>query len=1507
MENQKYYNNNINIQRLKQVSNVGEMIEDEADDDGYYASDLPPLVYTTNYVNNENVNNLKAINKGKIISIDSNNDISNKDIYLTSSSKKISKKSGVKNSEATLMGSDQELNDNSSLSNSQISIQDKVMPTSVSQNTVNDESNVGYGYYSFNSMEVHKDYDDDNDMSIHPSEISLLSDTTQEEEKYTTSIFNSNKEKKYTDSTVDENSIKSSTTNTQKNIQKSQSLHSTSSISIQQQQQQQLQQQQLQQQQLQQQQLQQQQLQQQQLQQQQLQQQQLQQQLLQQAQQKPPPSPIKSPRKQKSEVKENKLAKIRQFFSQSVSSSHNKKQTKGNSNAKENSQQTRVDNNNNDNNNTNNNNNKITNNENENTNNNKNNSTVDSINKLNKNEQQELKDIIMTFDDNLEDTENKKENLSRIFNEKLQNSKDQDLEALVNTTDFNQLNIPNDSGTSSDSQIIESELREDDLPKEEIILYDERNKRLVSSPVKNVSTNKQIEESTVISYTMSDDEDDIEMDSNSIHHQITSPSKKGRAKNHESGNIGKNSQNTMDILYSSENQSIIEDVDKILSKNFDSKSMSLTEKNLPKNFINTGGYNKHAFYTNSVDATPSCMSSPRSYSDSEEVFEENHILSNKNIIHNYKEIYEYTGVGDESLSEFLENNEHAMEGNDDTQEVNNMNSQNINILKSPKKHSISSQDEKQNHQENDNNMTPTQEIINSSKSVQSLPVLIPTTNDIITNTILSQEVLLSNRHIELLPSVSTFVPVTPPEITERDSEISEMNTIKPIQTSQSTKPQKTKIQNENESELTTSITSNTTSNITTSNNDNTEINNNNLNDDYRKNDNDIGKNNNNSKSENNDDNLINNNLNKNDDIINNNNNDNNNINTDQNIVNNNINDTNITDITNNNDDDNNNDNDDDENNENKHDINDSKNSNSNNNNINSDNNINDNNDINNDSDINKNIKNYKDNSESIITNKSNNDNNKSNNEVGTMTELSSPVNFTESVIIGNGDESIYDNSQLAHLQKNMNGKKMEKPRIEHEIIQMDEKDKNNNNKEDIKKNLEDESKSLSISNNNEESNKISNDTYQNNKQSIMESPYYSPTRNSLIKPKNLGIMPHLLNHDNSYLSELDVKQQQFLLSNSSKYSESYNMGMTNSRYEILANSPKRYLGKISDNKNDSHEDIRRYLKGSPISKQQIHQQIENGLNGIDSEKEKIYQLTQELVQARDIINQLRDSLSFSEDEKVQLQKEFDCFQDKVEIERLNWKDEFKKIKEIQAQDYKEKIQLSNYIKDMEETLKTFQQDDTKNKRTYQETLYQLQESQESYNQLDSDFNLLSKKYKELEQYLIRMKQSNEEMFQENKLLKDNNEELMQINDDLKKGNKHLIQLNKSLEEENKKIQESKDMYYKEESENMANKMQDIIQKNHGNFIYFFNLFILIKIIIIYIYVNIILFYSIIIIIIIIIEYVNQINKMKSVQDVIENEYNELKLLLSEERVSYNNMIKFFIIINYILIILIFNK
>eukprot|EP00833_Pecoramyces_ruminatium_P015385 jgi/Orpsp1_1/1189417/evm.model.d7180000071879.1 len=294
---------------------------------------------------------------------------------------------------------------------------------------------------------------------------------------------------------------------------------------------------------------------------------------------------------------------------------------------------------------------------------------------------------------------------------------------------------------------------------------------------------------------------------------------------------------------------------------------------------------------------------------------------------------------------------------------------------------------------------------------------------------------------------------------------------------------------------------------------------------------------------------------------------------------------------------------------------------------------------------------------------------------------------------------------------------------------------------------------------------------------------------------------------------------------------------------LTDNINKSYIKKYD--KNSNYNKSYNIMQSSSISKKQLQQQIVEDLIGINSEEEKIAQLTRELVQARNIINQLRDSLAFSDDEKVQLQKEFDCFQDKVEIERLNWKDEFKKIKEIQAQDYKEKVQLNNYIKEMEESIKKIHHDETQNKRIYQETLYQLKESQEGYNQLESDFNLLSKKYKELEQYFLNLKQSNEEVLQENKILKDTNEELIHINDDLKKGNKHLIQLNKALEEENKKNDESKEQYYKEESENMANQMQEIIQKNH--------------------------------------EYISQINKMKSVQDVIENEYNEIKLLLNEER------------------------
>jgi len=265
------------------------------------------------------------------------------------------------------------------------------------------------------------------------------------------------------------------------------------------------------------------------------------------------------------------------------------------------------------------------------------------------------------------------------------------------------------------------------------------------------------------------------------------------------------------------------------------------------------------------------------------------------------------------------------------------------------------------------------------------------------------------------------------------------------------------------------------------------------------------------------------------------------------------------------------------------------------------------------------------------------------------------------------------------------------------------------------------------------------------------------------------------------------------------------------------------------NNNNNNKESQNLIQYQTLTKQQLQRQINEDLIGVNTEEEKVAQLTRELIQARNIIDQLRDSLAFSDDEKVQLQKEFDCFQDKVEIERLNWKDEFKKVKEIQARDYKEKVQLNNYIKEMEESLKNIHQEQTQNKRVYQETVYQLKESQEGYNQLEADFDLLSKKYKELEQYLVNLKQSNEELIHEdkllkntneeliheNKILKNTNEELMQVNEDLKKGNKHLMQLNKALEDENKKINESKDQYYMEETENMTNKMQEIIQKNHG--------------------------------------------------------------------------------------------
>jgi len=387
---------------------------------------------------------------------------------------------------------------------------------------------------------------------------------------------------------------------------------------------------------------------------------------------------------------------------------------------------------------------------------------------------------------------------------------------------------------------------------------------------------------------------------------------------------------------------------------------------------------------------------------------------------------------------------------------------------------------------------------------------------------------------------------------------------------------------------------------------------------------------------------------------------------------------------------------------------------------------------------------------------------------------------------------------------------------------MSEKDKNKIDNAKLKKDIQ------------EENSILLSDDEKNEDESVEVTETKQQESNESLK--HSANSPQVLyNTNTSYLSELDEKQQQFILSNSQKITESLNLGSPNSKLEILSNSTKNHNEKLKD----------LLLRSSPISKQQIQRQIAEVLIGIRSEEEKIYQLTQELVRARDIINQLRDSLSYSDDEKVQLQKEFDCFQDKVEIERLNWKNEFKKIKEIQAQDYNEKVQLSNYIKEMEENIRKFHENELKNKKAYQETVYQLQESQEGYNQLESDFNLLSKKYKELEQYLMKLKQSNENIIQENKLLKDSNQELMIINDDLKKGNKQLIQMNKSLEEENRKIEASKESFYKEESENMASKMQEVMQKNH--------------------------------------EYISQLNKMKSVQDVIENEYNEIKSLLNEER------------------------
>ncbi|ORX49330.1 hypothetical protein BCR36DRAFT_68305 [Piromyces finnis] len=1436
MENQKYYKNNMNIQKLKQISNVGELIEDEMEEapdvqdnyHEYYASNLPPLIYTTSYINSENVNHMMKITNNKNKPKSNEND---KGTYITSSSNKSNMTSEIKCSEVTLMESDQDETNNTSM-NIKNTSKNNSNSKSISQNTIHDD-NLGQNYSSFNSMEAHKDENDD-EISIHPSDISSLSNTSQEEEKeeekkknyYIRENQNKNKEiveGKEINSNLNPE-VKSKVTMIQQNDPKSQTFNITSSLAIQQQQQQQ------------------------------------QQLLLQQVQQKPPPSPVKSPLKQKSEVKENKLSKIRQFFSQSVSSSHYRKQNKDDVNTKENTHHAQDDN---------------TNKENNEfdviTNDDKTNNIVEVNNKFNKNDQKELKEIIMSFDDDIEDTENKKENLSRIFNEKLQNSKDQDLEALVNTTDFNQLGVLSeedknslkDSNLSFDLQNTESEVRENELPPQDEIINDndddritddQENKKIISPPTKNVNSNKPIEDSTIISYTMSEDEDSIEF--NSIHNNhVTSPSRKNKTTNHESGCIGKNTQSTMEILYNSENQSIIEDVDKILSKNFNNKGVNLNDKKVPKNFINTGTFNDHSYYNhsiNTIDATPSCMSSPRSYTSSEDVFLENNALpnyttttNNNNIINNYKEIYEYTekegneseytdinnnknnnnnngssssnnneyinndnnhddehvdngikddddaylnnneymdnskenndeymdngdGSKNENNNEYMDdedddnnennneymddedddnnennneymddedddnnenNNEYMDDEDDDNNEndndeyidnnnineymnkdkeeesaysqnishLNNCNQQKVNIIQLQKKQSIAEQENEQN------NKIMERELSNTSILVQSLPILIPTTKDVITNTIFSYEILNYNKHIDLLPSETTFIPVTPPETVDGESEITEMETVKQTQTLQSNIKEKSKMENESETKITMSIFDDSTTNkklLST------------------------------------------------------------------------LDTTNIT--------------------------------------------------------ISDKLNNKK---------KINNLVHSGYNHANTTTELSSPVNFTESIVaVGNGEESLYndmDHSQLMHLQKNINDGNAGKAKLEHEIIQMSDKDKNRNQ----------EDKDNSIMKENEIIHKTVNANEKDEQKQLDVS--YSPVC-SVSTKHNLESMGPLLNHDNSYLSELDEKQQQFILNNSKKLTEAFYMGMPHSRFEVkVDSSPNRYLSKIGQNKNDYSDGLKKHLDESLLSKKQIYQQIEEGLVGVNSEKGKIYQLTEELVQARNIINHLRDSLAFSDDEKLQLQKEFDCFQDKIEIERLNWKDEFKKVKEIQAQDYKEKMQLSNYIKDMKETLKSFQQDETKHKRIYQETLYQLQNSQENYNQLESEFNLLSKKYKELEQYLLSIKQSNEEIFHENKLLKDNNEELMQINDDLKKGNKNLIQLNKSLEEENKKIQESNNMYYKKESEKMNIKMQEVIQKNH--------------------------------------EYVDQLKKMKTVQDMIENEYNELKSLLNKER------------------------
>jgi len=1223
MENQRYYNNN----KFKQASNVGEILEDEFEEvpksqnnnNEKYPSELPPLVHATNYVSNENTNNINNMIVSSTMPIDKNR-LYNREIYATSSTKTLPAKVIGKNSEETLLESDQD--DNQHI-NSKSSIQSKAKSIPSSQNTVHEEINQGSSYYSFNSsMEVHKDENED-ELSIHPSDISFLSNTTQDEEKY-----ENNKVNKEVLSNINEVE--------NENLQKEELD------------------------------------------------------LTEQQQQKPPPSPVKKSKminnqNNKTETKENRLSLLRQFFSQSVTSSHNKKQNKNNNKREDKNDK-------------------------------ENDIPIDDIKKNNnenakilksKNEQNELKEIIMSLDEN-PDEGSKKENLSRIFNEMLQNSKDQDLEALINITDFNQLNTPNEDENKkipineenlNDSLVFQSDLKDVEMPQENNKKMNEEKMRSLSPNKNEIENNKNylLEESTVISYTMSGEEEEEEEEeeeqeeineTNLNKNYISSPSKKSTSSS--TRNINRPTNSTMDILYNSENQSIIEDVDKILSKNFNKKSLSMIDKNLPKNFIKTESYKRQSFYNNPInntDPTQSYMSSPRSYTDSEEIIMEEDISNNKNnVIGNYKE-FNKNEEEKENLNEYFKYN-------DNNEIKNNIKQNTTSPAKSPIKNVCKMIS---NHQEIVNNITSPRKYGNTSRTAQSLPVLISKTNDVVTNTILSQDVLSRNRHIDLLPSESTFIPVTQPKSLEEESEISEVGTIKQNQNT----PSEEHVENENPTTI-TSITNTSTKNYK---NDTVQS----MND----NDDEISSNGDNKSISTNDD---------------------------------------------------------------------------------------DDNDNTNSNKITKNSNEITENNDNI--NNSNDNNNQDNNDdTNITTELSSPVNFTESVMINNDeDNSVYyemDNSQLIHLQKNLNGEKGERTRTkyEHEIIQMAEKDKNKNDNAEQKRDNQEENSIL-----------LSDD-----EKSEDESVEVTETRQKELNEslKHSAISPQVLyNTTTSCLSELDEKQKQFILSNSQKITESLNIGSPNSKLELLSNSTKNHNQKLKD----------LLLRSSPISKQQIQRQIVEGLIGIRSEEEKIYQLTQELVQARDIINQLRDSLTYSDDEKVQLQKEFDCFQDKVEIERLNWKNEFKKIKEIQAQDYKEKVQLSNYIKEMEENMRTFHENELKNKKVYQETAFQLKESQEGYNQLESDFNLLSKKYKELEQYLMKLKQSNENIIQENKLLKDANQELMQINDDLKKGNKQLIQMNKSLEEENRKIEASKESFYKEESENMASKMQEVMQKNHGEFL-----------------------------------------------------------------------------------------